>query len=224
VLLENERAEVAEACRDLVREGLVKGTSGNVSVRSGDAGELVAISPGSVAYEELTPRDICVVDLHGNVVEGARSPSSELRMHLGVYARTAARAAVHSHSPYTSVLSTLIEELPAIHYMIVTLGGPVRVTDYELFGSAELAEEAGACLADRHAVILGSHGGMTVGNTLREAFQRSVTLEWLCQLYYRAARFGSPRIMTPEQLDAVAAQMRHYAYAKDAFRPDQSMG
>lgn len=222
MLLENERAEVAETCRDLARAGLVKGTSGNVSVRCGadDDRDLVAISPGSVPYDELAPRDVCVVGLDGAVVEATRSPSSELRMHLGVYARTNARATVHSHSPYASVLSTLVDELPAIHYMIVTLGGPVRVTDYHLFGSAELAEAAGESLDGRHAVILGSHGGMTIGKSLPEAFQRSVTLEWLCGLYYRAKLFGTPRIMTPEQLDAVAAQMRHYAYAKGAFAPD----
>lgn len=219
MLLEDERAGVAGTCRDLVREGLVKGTSGNVSVRVDD---LVAISPGSVDYEDLTPADICVVDLDGKVVDGARSPSSELRMHLGVYAHTSARATVHTHAPYTSVLSTLIDELPAIHYMIVTLGGPVRVTDYHVFGSKELADDAGRCLEGRHAVILGSHGGMTTGDALPAAFKRSVTLEWLCQLYYRAVQFGKPRILTPEQLDAVSAQMRHYAEARTSFRPTSS--
>ena len=219
MLLENEREAVVGTCRELVREGLVKGTSGNVSVRRG---EHVAISPGSVAYETLTPADICVVDLDGNVVEGARSPSSELRMHLGVYARTAAGATVHTHSPYTSVLSTLVGALPAIHYMIVTLGGPVPVTDYRLFGSEELAAAAGTALADRTAVILGSHGGLTIGTSLAEAYQRSVTLEWLSQLYYRAMRAGEPRIMTDDELAAVAGQMRHYAYAKQAFRPDDA--
>lgn len=216
MLLENERAAVAETCRDLVREGLVKGTSGNVSMRAGD---LVAISPGSVDYEGLTAADIPVVDLEGTCVDGTRSPSSELRMHLGVYAGTSATATVHTHAPYTAVLSTLVEELPAIHYMIVTLGGPVRVTDYHLFGSAELAEATGRCLEGRHAVILGSHGGITTGDSLPAAYKRSVTLEWLCQLYYRAVQFGKPRILTQDQLDEVAAQMKHYAYARDSFRP-----
>lgn len=211
-----DRAAVAAACRDLAREGLVKGTSGNVSVRRGD---LVAISPGSVAYEGLTADDICVVDMSGKVVQATRSPSSELRMHLGVYARTDATAAVHTHSPYASVLSTLLEELPAIHYMIVTLGGPVPVTDYRLFGTEELAEAAATALEGRHAVILGSHGGLTVGDSLDAAYARAVTLEWLCALYYRATRVGEPRIMTSDQLAEVAAQMRHYAKEKATFRP-----
>lgn len=216
MLLENEREAVAATCRELVREGLVKGTSGNVSVRNG---EHVAISPGSVPYETLTPGDICVVDLAGKVVEGTRSPSSELRMHLGVYARTDATATVHTHSPYTSVLSTLIKELPAIHYMIVTLGGPVPVTDYRLFGTEDLARAAGEALTGRSAVILGSHGGMTTGASLDQAYQRSVTLEWLSQLYYRAIQAGEPRIMTAEELSAVEDQMKHYAYVKESFRP-----
>lgn len=216
MLLEAERESVAATCRELVREGLVKGTSGNASARFG---EHVAISPGSVPYETLTPADICVVDLAGAVVDGARSPSSELRMHLGVYARTGARAAVHTHSPYTSVLSTLVKELPAIHYMIVTLGGPVPVTDYRLFGTEELAQAAAECLTARSAVILGSHGGMTTGASLDQAFQRSVTLEWLSQLYYRAIQVGEPRIMTADELAEVEAQMKHYAYEKESFRP-----
>lgn len=216
MLLENEREAVAATCRELVREGLVKGTSGNVSARSGGH---VAISPGSVPYETLTAADICVVDLSGAVVEGTRSPSSELRMHLGVYARTDAAAAVHTHAPYTSVLSTLVKELPAIHYMIVTLGGPVPVTGYRLFGTEELAEAAGEALTGRSAVILGSHGGMTTGASLDQAYQRSVTLEWLSQLYYRAVQAGEPRIMTAGELAEVEAQMKHYAYEKESFRP-----
>ena len=215
-LLADDRAAVAAACRELAREGLVKGTSGNVSARRGD---LVAISAGSVAYEGMTADDVCVVDMTGRVVEAARSPSSELRMHLGVYARTDATAAVHTHSPYASVLSTLLEELPAIHYMIVTLGGPVPVTDYRLFGTEELAAAAASALEGRHAVILGSHGGLTVGESLDAAFARSITLEWLCALYYRASRVGEPRIMTPGELADVSAQMRHYAAEKAAFRP-----
>ena len=216
MLLESEREAVAATCRELVREGLVKGTSGNVSVRIGDQ---VAISPGSVPYETLAPADICVVGLDGAIADGRRSPSSELRMHLGVYERTAAAAVVHTHSPYTSVLSTLVKELPAIHYMIVTLGGPVPVTDYRLFGTEELARAAGEALEGRSAVILGSHGGMTTGASLEQAYQRSVTLEWLSQLYYRAVQAGEPRIMTAEELAEVTAQMKHYAYEKEAFRP-----
>lgn len=217
MLLEAEREEVADYCRLLVTEGLVKGTSGNISIRKGD---LVAISPGSTDYEDMSAADVVVVDMDGNRVEGDRNPSSELFMHLGAYAEPGVNAVVHSHAHYAATLSTLIEELPAIHYMIATIGGPVPVVAYHTFGSDGLAEEVGEKLSGRKALILGNHGALTVGASLKEALKHSITLEWLCSVYYHAQVFGAPRILSAEELDDAKAQMRRFAYARTAGEGD----
>ena len=133
-------------------------------------------------------------------------------MHLAVYRDTDARSIVHTHSPYAAVLSTLITELPAVHYMIATLGGPVRVSPYRCYGTKELAQSVSPAITDRSAVIIGNHGGLTIGSSVESAYARSITLEWLCALYYRAALLGNPRILTEEELEEVQSRMEIQGY------------
>ena len=113
----------------LVRDGLVEGTAGNVSVREGD---LVAVSPSSIAYERVRPEDVCVLDLDGTVVSRADGPrpSTETGMHLRIYRETDAVAVVHHHGLASVAVSTVVDVLPALHYYIARLGGPVRVAAY----------------------------------------------------------------------------------------------
>jgi len=205
MLLEAERALIVHHAGRLRPDGLVVGTAGNLSIRADD---LVAITPSSVDYAELDPGLICVVGLDGEIVEAERAPSSELPMHLAVYGATDAAAIVHTHAPYATTLATVVEELPAIHYMIAELGGPVRVAPYATFGSDELAGSVMDALDGRSAVLLGSHGTLTIGESLEQAYWRSVLLEWLATLYYRATHLGEPRLLPNEEIERVADRLR----------------
>lgn len=206
-MLERERQQLVDHARRLRPDGLVVGASGNLSMR---CGELVAVTPSAVDYDALEPDLICVVELDGALVEGAFGPTSELPMHLAVYQRTSAAAVVHTHSPYATVLATVLDVLPPIHYLIATLGGPVRVAPYATPGTEELADTIVAALDGRSGVLLQNHGALTTGGSLEEAYSRSVTLEWLCALHYRATLFGEPRILSGEELDGVAPLMETY--------------
>ena len=205
MLLEAERALIVHHAGLLRPDGLVVGTAGNLSIRSDD---LVAITPSSVDYDALDAGLICVVGLDGEIVEAARAPSSELPMHLAVYGATDAAAIVHTHAPYATTLATVVDELPAIHYMIAELGGPVRVAPYATFGSDELAASVMDALDGRSAVLLGNHGTLTIGDSLEQAYWRSVLLEWLAALYYRAMQLGEPRLLPGEEIDRVADRLR----------------
>ncbi len=205
MLLEAERALIVRYAGLLRPDGLVVGTAGNLSIR---AGELVAITPTSVDYDLLDPSLICVVGLDGEIVDAARAPSSELPMHLAVYHSTDAAAIVHTHAPYATTLATVVDELPAIHYVIAELGGPVRVAPYATFGTDELAAGVIDALEGRSAVLLRSHGTLTTGDSLEQAYWRSVLLEWLATLYYRASVLGEPRLIPPDEIDRVADKIR----------------
>lgn len=205
MLLEAERALIVAHAGHLCPDGLVVGTAGNLSVRSGD---LVAITPTSVDYDVLDPGLVCVVGLDGGIVEGERAPSSELLMHLAVYRATDAAAIVHTHAPHATALATVVDELPAIHYMIAELGGSVRVAPYATFGTDELAASVMHVLAGRSAVLLRSHGTLTVGDSLEQAYWRSVLLEWLAALYYRAMLLGTPRLIPTGEIELVSERLR----------------
>ena len=205
MLLAAERSLIVRHAGRLRPDGLVVGTAGNLSLRSGDR---VVITPSSVDYDELDASLVCVVGRDGEVVEAKGPPSSELPMHLAVYESTDAGAIVHTHAPYATTLATVVDELPAVHYSIADLGGPVRVAQYATFGTDDLAETVREALAGRSAVILGNHGTLTIGDTLEEAYSRSVLLEWLSALYYRARLLGEPRILPLDEIERVGDRLR----------------
>jgi L-fuculose-phosphate aldolase len=211
------RTELVSYSNRLLADGLSIGSAGNLSVRAGD---VVAITPSGVPYPRLRPADICLVTLPGaQLAEGAahrqaqpQSPSSETPMHLAIYAATSAGAVVHTHSPEVIALSAARRELPAIHYAITALGGPVRVAPYARFGSAQLAEAAVAALDGRSAVILRNHGAVTYGADLAQAYDRALLLEWLACTYRLGLAYGKPAVLSAAELDEVAAESRRRRY------------
>ena len=208
--LPEERAALVEYCLRMQADDLTVGTSGNLSVRSGD---LIAITPSGVVYDDLTPEAICVIDPDGNHVEADLDPSSEVPMHTSVYRATDAGAVVHSHPLYCTALSVTMDEVPPVHYMIALLGGPVRVAPYARFGSPELAKGSVEAMTDRTGVLLRNHGATTYGDTLAKAYTRSIYLEWVCKLYHQAKLIGDPTLLSPEQLDDVAKVIDTYGQA-----------
>ncbi|MQA03712.1 MAG: class II aldolase/adducin family protein [Streptosporangiales bacterium] len=211
MLLKNEREQVVEVSLQMLEENLTVGTSGNVSVRKDD---LVAITPSGVDYRACAPESVCVIDLDGNVVDGDLRPSTEVPMHTTVYQEMDVQAVVHTHPLYASTISVTMDELPAIHYMVALLGGPVRVAPYAIYGSEELARNSVTGMAGGHtAVILQNHGATTVGDSLAQAYTRSQYLEWMCQMYYQARLLGSPNLLSAAEIDRVTDKLRSYGQA-----------
>ncbi|MBD9729629.1 class II aldolase/adducin family protein [Streptomyces caniscabiei] len=201
--------ELVATARRTVADGLVVGTSGNVSVRVGDT---VLVTPTGVPYDRLTPDDVTGVDLSGRQVLGALRPTSELPMHLAIHGTTDARAVVHTHAVHATAVSTLVSELPLIHYMSAALGGPVRVAPYATYGTAELAENMLRALTGRSGCLLQNHGTITYGSTLTEAYDRTAQLEWMCRVWLTASSLPdrTPHLLTPAQLTTVATHLRDY--------------
>ncbi|MEU8193756.1 class II aldolase/adducin family protein [Microbispora amethystogenes] len=194
------RRELCEYGRRAADLGLVIGTSGNLSARKGD---LVVVTPSGVALDRLRPEDCPVLDLTGRVVDGGTRPSSETPTHLALYEATSARAVVHTHSVFATVVASTMTELPPIHYNTLLLGGTVRVAPYATYGTPELARGVLAAIEGRQAALMASHGAVTIGNGLEQAFEATRLLEWLCEVYVRALGVGRPAVLTEDQLTAV---------------------
>ena len=218
------RAQLVSYSARLLDDGLAIGSAGNISVRLGD---LVAITPSGVSYAEMRSEDICLVTADGTEpdstepdltepdgVQTRETPSSETPMHLAIYAATKAGAVVHTHSPEVIALSAGRQELPAIHYAITGLGGPVRVAPYVRFGSDGLAAAAVEALDGRSAVILRNHGAVAYGRDLAQAYDRALLLEWLARTYRLALCYGEPAILSAAELDEVAAEARRRRYGE----------
>jgi L-fuculose-phosphate aldolase len=204
------RGEVVRVARQLRERGLAVGTSGNVGIRLDDG--RIAITPSSMEYDELTVEDVVIVEADGRPSEGRRSPSSELPLHLGVFAaRPDVRAIVHSHSPFATTFAIARREIPAVHYVMALLVAPgrdtLRVAGYATFGTRELADEAVAALGGDNACLLANHGAIAVGGTLASALGRAERVEELAMLAWRAERLGGPVLLTAAELDAAREQM-----------------
>lgn len=203
MLLADARRQVVETCRRLVEDRLVIGTAGNVSTRVDD---LVAVTPSGLDYGELTPELVGVHKLDGTPVEAPLKPTSELPMHLAVYAETDAKAVVHTHSIAAAALSVLVDEVPAVHYYLALLGGRVLVAPYRPFGSPELASALVDALGDRYACLLGNHGAVTTGDDPTQACQRAGYLEWVCEVALKVVGAGREPTLLSDQDMAEAVE------------------
>jgi L-fuculose-phosphate aldolase len=173
-----------------------------------------------VRYADLTPELVGVHRLDGAAVEAPLAPSSELPLHLAIYAaRPEAGAIVHTHSLAATALSALVDEVPAVHYYVAMFGGPtVPVARYATYGTDELARNVVEALRDRTACLMGSHGAVALGPDLVTAQDKSTYLEWLCDVYLRASSAGTPRLLPDAEIAAVAVKMAGYGQRSPAGR------
>ncbi len=206
---------VAAAARRLAAEGLVIGSSGNVSQRLGDS---VAITPTGAVLADVEASDIAVIGLDGGHLAGPLEATSERDLHLGIYERCQAGAVVHTHSPMATALSCVVDEVPCVHYGMLLLGGTVPVAPYRTFGTPELAEVVVESLKGRTAALMANHGSVTYAGDVEQATELSLLLEWACGVFWHARQVGEPRVLDEEERSAVvaAAIERGYGSTKPA--------
>ncbi len=213
--LKIEREKIVFEIKRMQEMGLVINTSGNISIKKDD---LIAISPSGVSYNNLKSKDIVVLDKNKKIVEGQLLPSSETNLHVSIYDKyNEVSAIVHTHSLYATSVSTLLQELPAIHYQIADLGGPIKVAPYETFGTEALAIAVAKNLKGRKAVLMKNHGAVTVGGDINKSASRAILLEWLCSLYLLSKNSGNPTIIDDNEIKNVMHQMSKFKKLRSSF-------
>jgi L-fuculose-phosphate aldolase len=215
------RVEIVRVARLLRERGLAIGTSGNVGARLDDG--RIAITPSTMGYDEMTPEDIVIVEPDGMPSEGRHSPSSELQLHLAVFAaRPDVRAIVHSHSPFATTFAAVRREIPAVHYVLALLVEPgrdtIRVAPYATFGTEELARNAVVTLGGDQAVLLANHGAIAVAGSLASALGRAERIEELAMLAWRAEQLGGATLLDTGELDRVRDQMDRFPKQRSTGR------
>ncbi len=191
MMYKDVRFVIVRVCEWLVSHDMVAGSAGNVSVRSGDH---VIITPTNKRYTTMSPNDLVVVDMSGNVIEGGRGPSSEMPLHLEIYRnRSDVCAIIHTHSIYASTLAVLRRGLPpVIDEITPRLGGDIRVSEYAMPGTRDLAKAVVSAIENRSAALIANHGAVACGKTLEEALDNAVLLERASKIYLLALRVGEP--------------------------------
>jgi len=198
-LSESEK-EIIGAINDLLKQGLLYGRGGNMSVR-GPNGTFV-ITPSQKDYSQLTVDDFVTLDMEGNIVKGEKNPSVEVPLHLEIYKRRPdVQSVFHTHSTYASVLAVTHSALPVlIDELTVRLGGEVEVCKYAMTGTEDLAKNVADSLGNKNAVLMANHGCVTVGKSVGEAFENAVLLENAAKVYVLSKIFGTPHPLPEETL------------------------
>lgn len=206
-----KRKSIIAYCLGMNASGLNQGTSGNISVRHKDG---ILITPTSMPYDQMRPKDIVFVGADG-VAEGDLKPSSEWRFHLDILsARPDANAVVHTHSTYATTLAIMGKEIPPLHYMVAVAGGHnIRVAPYALYGTQALSDHVVAALQDREACLMDHHGMLAIGETLEKAMWLAVEVETLARQYHGCLQLGSePPLLSLDQIREVQEKMSVSGY------------
>ena len=207
-MLEQLRQEVYEGNLMLPQSGLVTWTSGNVSGRDLESGYVV-IKPSGVRYEALTPADLTIVDLEGNIIEGKLAPSVDAPTHLYVYRhRPDVMGMVHTHSTFATAFAANNRSIPVYLTAIADeFGGPIPIGAYAQIGGEAIGEEIVRSIGNSPSILMKNHGVFTIGSSVTGAVKTAVMTEDVARTVYYALQLGQPDEIPP---DEVARAHRRY--------------
>jgi L-fuculose-phosphate aldolase len=206
------REQLAHQYKHVERIGLNELSSGNLSCRFEDR---MLISPSGATADTIDADAIVEVSLEGEW-SGERKPSSEWRMHAAIYlAHEKAQAVVHTHSDYCVALACQGLPLPGFHYLVGSFGGnDVPCVPYSTFGTQQLGDDAAGALKGRSACLLGNHGMICRGGTLKSAVDLAHRLEIMCRQYVLARQLGEPKLLTDDDWTDFFERARKVSYGK----------
>ena len=183
--LQEARERVLAAGRELVREGLIARTWGNISARVSDT--FFVITPSGRSYDTLTPEDIVPVDIRDMTSSGRLKPSSEKGVHTAIYrARPDVNFVIHTHQAYASALSVCGRDVEAAF--------SIPCSPYGRNGSEEIMANMDQTVRSHEgcsAVLMQHHGAVCFAGSVEETFDACRKLESVSRAYFARALGGS---------------------------------
>lgn len=199
------RMEICRVGDRLYQQFFVAGNDGNISVRL-NADEIL-ITPTNVSKGQMTPDMMVKLTMDGEHVASVNQgrASSEFRMHLAVYReRPDIRAVVHAHPPTATgfAVAQVGLDQPYLPEVVVRTG-PCPVVPYAIPGGDELPDSILPYVKDHVTLLLGNHGALAYGPTLREAWFNLETIELNARIYLTAFQLGQVSFLNDEQVAAL---------------------
>ncbi|MFH5881326.1 L-ribulose-5-phosphate 4-epimerase [Liberiplasma polymorphum] len=197
-MLEALKEQVFKANLDLVKYELVIFTWGNVSAID-ESGKYVVIKPSGIDYSNMQARDMVVVDLEGNIIEGTLKPSSDTFTHLEIYkAFKSVKAVVHTHSKWATIFAQAKRPIPIFgttHADYFNQAIPVTKMMSETMIKEDYEKNTGKIIVDTFkentinpvhcpGVIVSEHGPFTWGENPSDAVHNAVVLETIAEMAY----------------------------------------
>jgi L-fuculose-phosphate aldolase len=165
---EREKGSIIYWAKQLGQTGLAIASSGNISQRP--VNDHVLISAHNAYLGQLNDHDIVLVDRDGKVVEGDKKPSSETKLHLGIYKKFFdIKVVIHAHAPFSTAFFHYFDKLDIFNYETELCLGDVPVIPQNSFNVIDI-EPVLAALEANNIVILKNHGVLAIGRNFRQAF------------------------------------------------------
>jgi L-ribulose-5-phosphate 4-epimerase len=204
MLLPELRQIVCELHAELPRNNLVAWTSGNISARDPESG-LVVIKPSGVKFADLTPENMVVVNLDGEIVEGDYKASSDTASHCYIYRHMAdVNGIVHTHSRYATAFAILGREIPCVNTaMSDEFGGAIPCGGFALIGGEEIGQVVVDTIKDSRSpsCLLQNHGVFAVGENAEKAVKAAVMTEDNAAIVWTALQIGTPLTIAQSDID-----------------------
>lgn len=182
--IEEIKEAVCKAGKQLLEEGLVARTWGNVSMKA--SATHMVITPSGRKYEELTPADMVLVDFNTLKYEGSLKPSSELKLHAQIYkTRKDVNAVVHTHQLYGSIVAVSRKDVPVYDEKLQAILGTdvVKSAPYALPNTRKITMATAAALGNNNAALMANHGVVCAGKNLSDVFEVCRSLEEACKMF-----------------------------------------
>lgn len=211
MLLVELRKRVYEANMELLRNNLVRWTSGNASAIDEKTGYVV-IKPSGVKYAELSPENMVIVDLEGNIIEGDLKPSVDTASHLYVYKnRKDVKGIIHTHSPYATSFAIRGEDLQIFTTTFAAqFGQTIKCSDFAVIGEEEIGKEIVDKIGTNTALLIRNHGVFTIGESVESALKSAVLLEETAEAVHFAMLRGQI-----DKLDDKTVENGYIRYHRD---------
>jgi L-ribulose-5-phosphate 4-epimerase len=185
-------------------------TSGNVSGRDPETG-LVVIKPSGVLFEELSPENMAIVNLDGEVVEATLGPSTDTASHLSIYkGRPDVQGVVHTHSNYATAFAAVGKSIPVCLTAIADeFGMPIPCAPYVRIGDRQIGEVVLQHIGNSVAILMRQHGVFTIGPTVQKALKAAVMVEDVARTVWLAMQIGQVEDLPPEEIAANYDRYQH---------------
>jgi L-fuculose-phosphate aldolase len=196
---ETEQKQQLVDCIRMLERAEIIDYNGHCSIRLDE--NRVLINIGSCQRSRLTVDDLCTIDMDGKLLEGRGNPPLEFHLHCGVYrARAGVKAVVHAHPKWSTYLTMVGAPYRPV-YAQGSLVYPVPLLDSpNAINNRPMADRLAATLGDRPAALMKSHGAVTVGADIVEAFVLATYLEENACRQYMAMQIGTPYAFNAEEL------------------------
>lgn len=210
----NKKRELIDGAIKLIKYGIIKMSAGNLSVRCGDNSELIIVTPSGMDYEEVKEKDLILLNMDKEIIEGSGKPSYDMDALIYIYKNMPeVNAIIHTHQVFATSVGLISNKLPGITTTLANaVGGEVTVAPFSSAADIEMGKKTVDFINNKKAIILKNHGVITIGKSIKEALYAAVYLEEAARIFCITKAIGDPDILSDDEIKQAVKIFENYIH------------